>query len=82
MVARWRGAARTTNVGAMRSAGLLALVLIAGCARSGADLFKKQALPDATADAFVVPPPDANVDATVYPDAGIVRSPEAADATP
>jgi hypothetical protein len=43
----------------MRSAGLLALVLIAGCARSGSDLFKK--LPDAPPpDAFMVAKPDAS----------------------
>jgi hypothetical protein len=46
----------------MRSAAL-ALVLVAGCARSGTDLFKKIPLPDASSDAFVVPPVDANVDA-------------------
>jgi hypothetical protein len=69
----------------MRSAGLLALVLIAGCAQSGADLFKKLPAPDASSDAFVVPTADAMVDAVVpdaQPDAWLVISPEAADASP
>jgi hypothetical protein len=56
----------------MRSAGLIALVLIAGCARSGADLFKK--LPDAAPDAVAVPPPDARPpDAPLAPPPGAPR---------
>lgn len=75
MVARWRGAAGTTIVAAMRRA-LLAALLLAGCARSGDAVFKKISV-DAHVDAVVVPPPDASVDANLLPDAPVDAAPDA-----
>jgi hypothetical protein len=71
MVARWRSAAGTTIVAAMRRV-LLLVVLASGCARNGDPLFKK--LPDAALDAFVAPRPDANVP---LPDASVDASVDA-----
>jgi len=59
---------------AVAATALAAIASLAGCERTGDSLVTK--LPDAQADAFVVPPPDAQVDAG--PDA----TPAGVDARP